>query len=204
MLLIGIAGGSGSGKSSVAKKLCDIFAGKATVICHDSYYKSTAGKSESEKASLNYDHPRAFDTELMLEHLLLLKDGKNICVPVYDYEKHDRTDKTVLTSPTDIVIAEGILLFENEALRSVFNIKVFVDTDEDTRLLRRIRRDVSERGRSLSSVLSQYEKTVKPMHELYVEPSAKYADFVIKEGARNEKAIAELAEMIVQALRGGE
>ena len=203
MLLIGIAGGSGSGKSSVAKKLCDIFKDKAVVICHDSYYKSTTGLSEKEKASLNYDHPDAFDTELMFEHLALLKSGNTAYIPVYDYEKHDRTDATQHVRPTDVVIAEGILLFENEALRSLFDIKVFVDTDSDIRLIRRIKRDVSERGRSLSSVLSQYEKTVKPMHEAFVEPSAEYADIVIKEGAHNEKAIKELSDMIALALCGG-
>jgi len=201
MLIIGIAGGSGSGKSAIARKLREHFGDALTVICHDSYYKSQDKLDASERARINYDHPSAFDTELLISHLDSLLKGESVNVPVYDYASHTRSEHTLPARPTDIIVVEGILIFENEELLRRFDIKIFVDTDADIRLVRRIRRDVAKRGRSLESVLEQYTQTVKPMHDSFVEPSKKRADIIIPEGAKNEVALGMLVSRIEQTLK---
>lgn len=200
MLIIGIAGGSGSGKSAIAKKLQDHFGDSLTVICHDSYYKPQDKLSFSERAFVNYDHPSAFETELLVSHLDALRRGENVSIPVYDYSAHTRSSQTEPAHPSDIVVVEGILIFESEELVRRFDIKIFVDTDADIRLVRRIKRDVAARGRSLESVIEQYTKTVKPMHDCFVEPSKKRADVIIPEGAENEVALGMLFSKIEQTL----
>ena len=178
-ILIGIAGGTGSGKTTLTRHLKEHFGQEVTVISHDNYYKRQDGKTYEERAKVNYDHPSAFDTDLLIEHLRQLKAGHSIQCPVYSYSDHNRTDRTVEIFPTKVIIVEGILIFQNPTLRDMFDIKIFVETDADVRILRRALRDVEERGRTLQSVVTQYLTTVKPMHEQYVEPSRKYADIVV-------------------------
>ncbi|MEE1356365.1 MAG: uridine kinase [Clostridia bacterium] len=202
MLVIGIAGGSGSGKSAIAQKLKEQFGDSLTLICHDDYYRPQDKLSPQERLKINYDHPDAFDTELLCRHLSQLRKGKAVDVPIYDYTTHTRSGKTKKAFPSDIIVVEGILIFENESLRSEFDIKIFVDTDADIRLVRRIRRDVKERGRSLDSVIEQYLCTVKPMHDSFVEPSKKKADIIIPEGASNSVALEMLFSRINNTLTG--
>lgn len=197
-MLIGIAGGTGSGKTTLTRHLKEHFGGDVTVIGHDSYYKRQEGKTYEERAQVNYDHPNAFDTELLIQHLRELKAGRAIQCPVYSYADHNRTDQTVTVTPTKVIIVEGILIFQNPTLRDMFDIKIFVETDADERILRRCLRDVEERGRTLQSVVNQYLTTVKPMHEKYVEPSRKYADIVVLEGGHNLVAL----DMIMQRIQG--
>ena len=173
------------------------FGPEVTVIGHDNYYKRQDGKTLEERAKVNYDHPAAFDTELLIEHLKELKEGRPIRCPVYSYVEHNRTDETREILPTKVIIVEGILIFQNPTLRDMFDIKIFVETDADVRILRRTLRDVEERGRTLQSVVTQYLTTVKPMHEQYVEPSRKFADIIVLEGGRNLVAL----EMIMQRIR---
>ena len=168
-----------------------------TVIGHDSYYKRQVGKTYEERTRVNYDHPDAFDTDLLIEHLKELKAGRPIQCPVYSFVDHNRTDETVEIFPTKVIIVEGILIFQNPTLRDMFDIKIFVETDADVRILRRALRDVEERGRTLQSVVTQYLTTVKPMHEQYVEPSRKFADIIVLEGGRNLVAL----EMIMQRIQ---
>ena len=196
-ILIGIAGGTGSGKTTLTRHLKEHFGQEVTVISHDNYYKRQDGKTYEERAKVNYDHPSAFDTDLLIEHLRQLKAGHSIQCPVYSYSDHNRTDRTVEIFPTKVIIVEGILIFQNPTLRDMFDIKIFVETDADVRILRRALRDVEERGRTLQSVVTQYLTTVKPMHEQYVEPSRKYADIVVLEGGRNLVAL----EMIMQRIQ---
>ena len=170
-ILIGIAGGTGSGKTTLTRHLKEHFGPEVTVIGHDNYYKRQDGKTLEERAKVNYDHPAAFDTELLIEHLKELKEGRPIRCPVYSYVEHNRTEETREILPTKVIIVEGILIFQNPTLRDMFDIKIFVETDADVRILRRALRDVEERGRTLQSVVTQYLTTVKPMHEQYVEPS---------------------------------
>ena len=197
-MLIGIAGGTGSGKTTLTRHLKEHFCDDVTVIGHDSYYKRQEGKTYEERAQVNYDHPNAFDTELLIQHLQELKAGRAIQCPVYSYADHNRTDQTVTITPTKVIIVEGILIFQNPTLRDMFDIKIFVETDADERILRRCLRDVEERGRTLQSVVNQYLTTVKPMHEKYVEPSRKYADIVVLEGGHNLVAL----DMIMQRIQG--
>ena len=197
-MLIGIAGGTGSGKTTLTRHLKEHFGGDVTVIGHDSYYKRQEGKTYEERAQVNYDHPNAFDTELLIQHLRELKAGRSIQCPVYSYADHNRTDQTVTITPTKVIIVEGILIFQNPTLREMFDIKIFVETDADERILRRCLRDVEERGRTLQSVVNQYLTTVKPMHEKYVEPSRKYADIVVLEGGHNLVSL----DMIMQRIQG--
>ena len=197
-MLIGIAGGTGSGKTTLTRHLKEHFGPDVTVIGHDSYYKRQEGKTYEERARVNYDHPSAFDTELLIQHLKELKAGRPIQCPVYSYSDHNRTDRTVEILPTKVIIVEGILIFQNPTLRDMFDIKIFVETDADERILRRCLRDVEERGRTLQSVVEQYLTTVKPMHEKYVEPSRKYADIVVLEGGHNLVAL----DMIMQRIQG--
>ena len=196
-ILIGIAGGTGSGKTTLTRHLKEHFGESVTVIGHDSYYKRQEGKTYEERARVNYDHPSAFDTELLIQHLNELKAGHAIQCPVYSYVDHNRTDETVTVQPNKVIIVEGILIFQNPALRDMFDIKIFVETDADVRILRRALRDVEERGRTLQSVVTQYLTTVKPMHEQYVDPSRKYADIVVLEGGHNLVAL----EMIMQRIQ---
>ena len=197
-MLIGIAGGTGSGKTTLTRHLKEHFGPDVTVIGHDSYYKRQEGKTYEERAQVNYDHPNAFDTELLIQHLRELKAGRSIQCPVYSYADHNRTNQTVTITPTKVIIVEGILIFQNPTLREMFDIKIFVETDADERILRRCLRDVEERGRTLQSVVNQYLTTVKPMHEKYVEPSRKYADIVVLEGGHNLVAL----DMIMQRIQG--
>ena len=196
-ILIGIAGGTGSGKTTLTRHLKDHFGDSVTVIGHDSYYKRQVGKTYEERAKVNYDHPSAFDTDLLIQHLRELKEGHAIQCPVYSYADHNRTDETVTVQPNKVIIVEGILIFQNPTLRDMFDIKIFVETDADERILRRCLRDVEERGRTLQSVVDQYLTTVKPMHEKYVEPSRKYADIVVLEGGHNLVAL----DMIMQRIQ---
>lgn len=195
-LTIGIAGGTGSGKTTITKRIIREFGGDVSVIYHDNYYKAHDEMPYEERCKLNYDHPDAFDTELMLDHLRALKAGESVDCPVYDYSIHNRSDKTVEIRPAKVLIVEGILIFDDKELRDEMDIKLFVDTDADVRILRRIVRDVRDRGRSLESVVNQYLSTVKPMHEQFVEPSKRCADVIIPEGGRNAVALSMVMERI--------
>ncbi len=202
-ILIGIAGGTGSGKTTLTKHLKKRFGDDITVIGHDSYYKRQDRPFE-ERCRQNYDHPDAFDTDLLVEHLKALKRGETIQCPVYSYVEHNRTDQTVEIKPTKVILVEGILIFASQELRDMLDIKIFVETDADVRILRRCLRDVEERGRTLESVVTQYLTTVKPMHEQYVEPSRKYADIVVLEGGHNLVALDMIVQRIENHIRGND
>ena len=197
IIVIGIAGGSGSGKTTLMRNLIARFHDDVTVLSHDNYYRPYEELTIEELKRVNYDHPDAFDTDMMFEHLKALKEGKAIECPTYDYTTYSRCKETLHIEPRKVVLVEGILIFENKALCSLMDIKIFVDTDADVRLIRRIRRDVAKRGRSLESVLMQYLSTVKPMHEQFVEPSKKNADLVVLEGGKNLVAL----EMIIDRIQ---
>ena len=197
ILVIGIAGGSGSGKTTLLKNLTEQFANHVTVLSHDNYYKRHDDLTYEERCQLNYDEPAALETDLMAVHLDKLRRGEAIDCPVYDFTQHNRSDETIRIVPKRVIIVEGILIFENEPLRELMDIRIFVDTDADIRLCRRIKRDVNKRGRSLESVLTQYQTTVKPMHEKYVEPSKKYANIIVPEGGKNLVAL----DMIVGRIK---
>lgn len=188
IMMIGIAGGTGSGKTTLAQRLCDAFGDSVCLIRHDSYYKRHDDLTYEERTKLNYDEPAAFDTDLMKEHLAALKRGESIDCPVYDYTVHNRSNEVQHIEPKKVIIVEGILIFADEEVCDLFDVKIFVDTDADVRILRRIRRDVSKRGRSLESVMNQYLTTVKPMHEKYVEPTKRRADIIVPEGGKNAVA----------------
>ena len=196
-IFIGVAGGTGSGKTTLTRHLKEHFGDSVTVISHDSYYKLQEGLTYEERVRQNYDHPDAFDTELLLHHLRELKAGRSIQCPVYSFTDYNRTDKTVEIAPARVVIVEGILIFHDPALRELFDIKIFVEADADVRILRRCLRDVEDRGRTLESVVKQDLTTTKPMHEQFVEPSRKHADIVVLEGGRNQVAL----EMITQRIQ---
>ena len=200
ILVIGIAGGTGSGKTTLMKNLIARFAGDVTVLSHDNYYKRHDELPYEERCKLNYDEPAALETDLMARHLDALRHGQAIRCPVYDFSVHNRSDETVLITPQRVIIVEGILIFENKQLRDLMDIKIFVDTDADVRLCRRIKRDVNKRGRTLESVLQQYQQTVKPMHEKYVEPSKKYAHLVVLEGGKNQVALNMIQNRIQRHL----
>ena len=189
ILVIGIAGGTGSGKTTLMKNIVERFGDVVTVLSHDNYYRRLDHLPMEERVKVNYDEPAALETELMATHLEALRAGFAIDCPVYDFTKHNRSDEVIHVVPTKVIIVEGILIFENERLRELMDIKIFVDTDADIRLCRRIKRDVNKRGRTLESVIQQYQTTVKPMHEKYVEPSKKYADLVVPEGGKNQIAL---------------
>ena len=196
-IIIGIAGGTGSGKTTLTQHLKEHFGDSVTVIGHDSYYKRQEGTTYEERVLQNYDHPDAFDTDLLIQHLRELKEGRSIQCPVYSYVDYNRTDQTVEIFPTRDLLVEGVLIFQDLVLRELFDIKIFVETDADERILRRALRDVEERGRTLRSVVSQYLTTVKPMHEQYVEPSRKYADIIVLQGGHNLVAL----DMIMQRIQ---
>ena len=197
ILVIGIAGGSGSGKTTLMKNLVQKFGDAVTVVSHDNYYRRHDELTYEQRCLINYDEPAAFETDLMARHLDALRRGEAIDCPVYDYTVHNRSDEVVRIVPKPVIIVEGILIFADEELRELMDIRIFVDTDADIRLCRRIKRDVNKRGRTLESVLTQYQQTVKPMHERYVEPSKKYANLVVPEGGKNYVAL----EMIVDRIQ---
>ena len=202
VMVIGIAGGTGSGKTTITRRLMQRFGGDVSVIYHDNYYKAHHNMPYEERCKLNYDQPEAFDTDQLIEAVRALKKGRSVICPVYDYSIHDRSDKTVTVKPASVIIVEGILIFENKELCSLMDIKVYVDTDADVRILRRIVRDVRDRGRSLESVVNQYLSTVKPMHEKYVEPSKRNADIIVPEGGHNRVALELLMERVRAHLEG--
>ena len=189
ILVIGIAGGSGSGKTTLMKNLITRLGGQVTVLSHDNYYKRHDDMTYDERCLLNYDEPEAFDTSLMVYQLGELRRGFRIDCPVYDFTVHNRSIETTKIVPERVIIVEGILIFENKELRDLMDVKIFVDTDADIRLCRRIKRDVNKRGRSMESVLKQWQQTVTPMHELYVDPSKKHADIIVPEGGKNVVAL---------------
>lgn len=197
VMIVGIAGGTGSGKTTITKKLMQRFEGDVSVINHDNYYKAHHDMPYEERTRLNYDHPDAFDTDMLVAALRELRAGHAVQCPVYDYSIHDRTDKTITVCPARVIIVEGILLFQSLELCEQMDIKIYVDTDADVRILRRIIRDVRDRGRSLDSVIDQYLTTVKPMHEQFVEPSKRRADIIIPEGGHNQVAL----EMVMERVR---
>ncbi|MCI6730457.1 MAG: uridine kinase [Clostridiales bacterium] len=197
VLVIGIAGGTGSGKTTLMKNLMGEFGDRITVMSHDNYYRAHSDLPYEERCKLNYDEPAAFETELMVKHLEALRRGESVDCPVYDFTVHNRSDQVIHLEPKSVIMVEGILIFENKALRDQMDIKIFVDTDADIRLCRRIKRDVNKRGRSIESVLTQYQTTVKPMHDQYVEPSKKFADLVVLEGGKNLVAL----DMIMNRLQ---
>ena len=200
ILVIGIAGGTGSGKTTLMDNLMQRFGDQVTVLSHDNYYRRRDDMTMEERSKVNYDEPAALETDLMVKHLEQLRQGESIECPVYDFAQHNRSNKTTTIVPKRVIIVEGILIFENEALRDLMDIRIFVDTDADVRLGRRILRDVEERGRTLQSVLEQYETTVKPMHEKYVEPSKKHANLVVPEGGKNYVALDMILSRIQRHL----
>ena len=195
-LTIGIAGGTGSGKTTITRRLQKRFGGSVTTLYHDNYYRSRDDIPLEERAHLNYDEPAAFETELMVRHLQQLRRGESVRCPVYDFTVHNRSDRTILIHSAPILLVEGILILSEPALCEAMDIKVFVDADADVRILRRIVRDVRDRGRSLESVVHQYLTTVKPMHEQYVEPSKRQADIIVPEGGHNQVAMDLLVERV--------
>ena len=196
MLIIGIAGGTGSGKTTITRRLQRQFENCVCTLYHDNYYHAHDHLTMEERARLNYDEPAAFETDLLIKHLAALRRGEPVDGPVYDYTVHNRSAQTQRILPAPVVLVEGILILENEELCKSMDIRVFVDADADVRILRRIVRDVRDRGRSLESVVNQYLTTVKPMHELYVEPSRRRADIIIPEGGHNEVAMELLIRRI--------
>lgn len=202
ILVIGIAGGTGSGKTTLTKQIAERLGESVTVITHDCYYRSHHELTYDERTRLNYDHPDAYETELLVEHLAALRAGEAVEVPVYDFAIYDRTDETTTVKPSRVIIVEGIVIFSSPELRDLMDIKVFVDADADVRILRRALRDVRERGRSLESVINQYFETVKPMHEAYVEPSKHCADIIVPTGGKNPVAIDLLVCRIKAHLEG--
>ena len=195
-IIVGIAGGTGSGKSTLADNIRKEFANNITMLSHDYYYKSNSHLSFDERKKLNYDHPDAFDTDLLIEHLNKLKKGEVIYRPNYSFVTYLREEQTVEVVPKKVILLDGILIFENKELRDMMDIKIFVDTDADIRFIRRLVRDVSDRGRTLESVIEQYTTIVKPMHEQFVEPSKKYADIIVPEGGYNHVALNMIIEKI--------
>ncbi len=196
-LIIGVAGGSGSGKTTVVRRIVDTLGGAdVTVLEHDRYYRDHPELRLEERAALNYDHPDALETSLLVEHVQALKAGRRVDVPVYDFARHARKTSRETLTPHAAVIIEGILIFADAELRALMDVKVFVDTDSDTRFIRRLQRDVSERGRTVESVIDQYLSTVKPMHLEFVEPSKRYADVIVPEGGHNQVAIDMLMTLI--------
>lgn len=195
-IIIGIAGGTGSGKSTLADNIKKEFEHNISMLSHDYYYKSNDNLPFEERVKLNYDHPDAFETNLLIEHLTKLKNGEKIQRPSYSFVEHLREKETYEVVPKKVIIVDGILIFENKTLRDMMDIKIFVDTDADIRFIRRLLRDVEERGRTVPSVVEQYCTTVKPMHEQFVEPSKKYADIIVPEGGYNQVALNMIVEKI--------
>jgi len=203
-LVIGIAGGSGSGKTTVAQEILQrVGPERIAFLQHDAYYKDLSGLPPAQRAEVNFDHPNSLETELLIQHVISLKDGRAVQVPVYDFATHSRTDKSFIVQPRGVILVEGILIFVEPALRKLFDVKLFVDTDSDLRFIRRLERDISERGRTTASVIHQYTTTVRPMHLEFVEPSKRYADVIIPEGGYNEAAL-DMVVARIEALLGRE
>jgi len=200
-MIIGIAGGTGSGKTTVVEKIISFFpAGDVALLSQDSYYKDNSHLTMEERQSINYDHPDSIDFDLMTEHLKELKAGRNIAQPIYSYEKHNRLPHSQLTRAKKVTIIEGILIYCMKDIRDLCDIKVFVDTTDDERLIRRIRRDIKERGRDIEEVLCRYEDTLRPMHLQFIEPTKRYADIIVPEGGNNTVAIQVIANTIKEQL----
>ena len=198
-IVIGVAGGSGSGKTTVVRRIVEaVDNSRVTVLDHDRYYRDRNDLRLEERALLNYDHPDSLETDLMVKHVLELRAGRSIEAPVYDFARHARTEATETITPGRAIIVEGILIYTDPALRKLMDVKVYVDTDDDTRFIRRLRRDISERGRTVESVIEQYMSTVKPMHLEFVEPSKRYADIIVPLGGHNLVAI----DMLLTLIRG--
>lgn len=196
-LVIGIAGGSGSGKTTVAQEILDrVGPDRIAFLQHDSYYKDLTGLPPTQRAEINFDHPNSLETDLLIQHIVSLREGQAIEVPIYNFSTHSRTDQTFKVAPHRVILVEGILIFVERALRDLFDIKIFVDTDADIRFIRRLQRDLSERGRTTESVIRQYQATVRPMHLEFVEPSKRYADVIIPEGGFNTAALDMVAARI--------
>jgi uridine kinase len=196
-LTIGIAGGSGSGKTTVAQAILSrVGPDRIAFLQHDSYYRDLSGLPPTQRAELNFDHPNSLETDLLIQHVLTLQAGNPVEVPIYDFSTHSRTDQTFRVAPRRVILVEGILIFVESALRKLFDIKIFVDTDSDLRFIRRLERDITERGRTTESVIKQYQATVRPMHLEFVEPSKRYADVIIPEGGYNTAALDMLAARI--------
>lgn len=202
VLILGIAGGSGSGKTTITRQIVCQLEDKVTVITHDNYYLPHHDLTYEERTRLNFDHPDAYETELLIEHLAALRRGQTVQIPVYDFSIHDRSDRKLTVRPSRVILVEGIVLFAHPKLREMMDVKVYVDCDADVRILRRIMRDVRERGRSLESVVNQYLATVKPMHEAYVEPSKRFADIVVPTASYNPVAVDAIVKLIRAHLRG--
>lgn len=201
MLIIGIAGGTGSGKTTVVHKIVnELPETEVGIISQDSYYKENHNLSFDERALINFDHPRAIDFELLVSHLKDLKSGKTIEQPVYSFVTHNRTEDTILTHPRKVIIVEGILILANPELRDMFDVKVFVHADSDERLIRRVKRDIAERGRDMEEVLNRYQTTLKPMHHQFIEPTKAFADIIIPNDKHNSVAIDVVRAVINQRL----
>lgn len=201
VLVIGIAGGSGSGKTTLAKNIVNHFSDRISVLRHDDYYKCQDDIPMEDRVKTNYDHPHAFDTDLLIYHIDELRAGRDVCSPTYDYSRHTRASQVREVKANKVVVLEGILILENQSLRDRLDMKIFVDTDADVRILRRILRDVKERGRNLDSVIEQYLSTVKPMHEAFVEPSKRYADIIVPVGGENAVACQMIIDRIEKHLK---
>ena len=198
-LVIGVAGGSGSGKTTVVRRIVEALEeARVTVLEHDRYYRDRNDLRLEDRAALNYDHPDSLETDLLVRHVQELREGRSVQVPVYDFTRHARVASTQTVAPSRALIVEGILIYTDAALRGLMDIKVFVDTDDDTRFIRRLQRDTSDRGRTMESVIDQYLSTVKPMHLEFVEPSKRYADIIIPQGGHNAVAI----DMLLRLIRG--
>ncbi len=201
MLIIGIAGGTGSGKTTVVHQIMnELSETEVGIISQDSYYKQNIGMSYEERSNINFDHPRAIDFELLVQHLNDLKAGKTIDQPVYSFVTHNRTDDSISTHPRKVMIVEGILILSNPELRDLFDIKIFVHADSDERLIRRLKRDIAERGRDMEEVLNRYQTTLKPMHQQFIEPTKAYADIIIPNDKYNTVAIDVVRAVINQRL----
>lgn len=196
-LVIGIAGGSGSGKTTVAQEILNrVGPDRIAFLQHDSYYKDLTGLPPAQRADVNFDHPNSLETELLIEHIIGLREGRPVQVPIYNFSTHSRTDQTFTVAPHRVILVEGILIFVEARLRDLFDIKIFVDTDPDIRFIRRLERDIAERGRTTENVIKQYQATVRPMHLEFVEPSKRYADVIIPEGGFNTAALDMVAARI--------
>lgn len=201
-LVIGIAGGSGSGKTTVAQEILQrVGPDRIAFLQHDSYYKDLSGLPPAQRAEVNFDHPNSLETELLIQHIASLRDGKPVQVPIYDFSTHSRTSQTYTVQPRVVILVEGILIFTEPALRELFDVKIFVDTDSDIRFIRRLERDLKERGRTTESVIKQYLSTVRPMHLEFVEPSKRYADVIIPEGGHNTAALDMVVARIEALLK---
>lgn len=200
-LTIGIAGGSGSGKTTVAQEILGrVGADRIAFLQHDAYYRDLSGLPPAQRVEMNFDHPNSLETDLLIQHILSLREGRAVEVPIYDFAHHSRTERTYTVAPRGVILVEGILIFVEAALRGLFDVKIFVDTDADIRFIRRLERDITERGRTTESVIKQYQLTVRPMHLEFVEPSKRYADVIIPEGGFNTAALDMVAARILTLL----